>query len=87
MAGYKLTQEVWLEANAHRLPALLTNISTLILLTISILGREIRWVVEEQKKGKKKKNKGKLYTFVTETPVASEVRQSEYPVKVSEVMT
>jgi hypothetical protein len=39
-----------------------------------------------KRKGKKK-NKRKLYTFVTETPVASEVRQSEYPVKVSEVMT
>lgn len=31
MAGYKLTQEVWLEANAFRLPAVLTNISALIL--------------------------------------------------------
>lgn len=33
MAGYKLTQEVWLEANAFRLPAVLTNISALIFVT------------------------------------------------------
>lgn len=39
MAGYKLTQEVWLEANAFRLPAVLTNISALILLT-TIVSRD-----------------------------------------------